>query len=152
MTTLKIDDQTARLLHEKEMPELNLILEKSFPEGFFSRNIIDRTPTLEDLFRIGGKIQSEIVSANDTKDEIAYKILKFGINVLNEGVKVDHSNSNQVKYEPRFYHKSGFGLSYGAYAYWATITNVGPRLCYLDYNVMMHGIKIMEKYYHDFYN
>lgn len=152
MQTLKMDDQTARKVYPSAIPEFKTMLEESFPKGFFSQKITERVQTMEDIFSVGGKSLLEIISLSDTKDEAAYKVLKFGIKVLNEEWVADYSNSDQYKYEPRFYHKAGFGLSYDDFVIWYTRTAVGPRLCYRSYEIMMHGIKIMQKYYNDFFN
>lgn len=152
MTNLKIDDNTARKLYPEAAPELKSILEESFPKGFFNMSIIDRTPTVEAALAIAGTSIAELTRPTDAKHETAVRIIETVIAVLNEGVKVDHSNSDQDKYEPRFYYKAGLGLSYDDYANWNTFTRCGPRLCYLDYEVLLHGVKILEKQYHDYLN
>lgn len=117
-----------------------------------TKSILDSINTMEDIFTIGGKKLEDIISPADTKDEAAYKVLKFGISVINEGVKVDHSNSNQTKYEPRFYHEAGRGLSVDYYINWATHTGCGPRLCFLSYKGMIKGIEVMSDWYNDYLN
>lgn len=152
MTTLKIDDSTARKLYPAAAPELKSILDESFPKGFFNMSIIDRTPTVEDALTIAGKTIQGLTRATDSKHETALRIIEAVIEVLNEGVKVDHSNDDQTKYEPYFRHQPGLGLSYDYCAGWHTGTYCGPRLCYLKYDVMLHGIKILSKQYHDYLN
>ena len=117
-----------------------------------TKSFLDSINTMEDIFIIGGKKLEDIISPSDTKDEAAYKVLKFGISVINEGVKVDHSNYDQTKYEPRFYHESGRGLSYDYCIYWTTSTDCGPRLCYLSYKGMTKGIEVMSDWYNDYLN
>lgn len=116
------------------------------------QSIIERVNSMDDIFAIGGKTLEEIISPADSKDEAAYKVLKFGVAVLNENGKPDYNDASQVKYEPIFSPESGVGLSYDGYVSWVTYTYCGPRLCYLDLKVLKHGIKIMGAYYHDFYN
>lgn len=116
------------------------------------KSIIKRITSMDDIFTIGGKTLEQIISPSDTDDEIGYKVLKFGISVLNEGVKVDFSDDNQRKWQPYFTYESGVGLSYGVCVIWLTRTAVGPAFCYLSYDTMKHGLAIMAEYYNKFYN
>ncbi len=152
MTTLKIDDNTARRLFPEAAPELKSILEESFPKGFFNMSIIDRTPTVEAALAIAGETIQSLTRPTDSPYETAVRIIETVIEVLNEGVEVDHSNSDQDKYEPRFIYKPGLGLSYDDFAYWRTDTGCGPRLCYLDYEVLLHGVKILAPQYSIYLN
>jgi len=152
MQTLKLDNKTARRLYLTADQAFKTMLEESFTREFFNLSIIDQTPTMADIFAIGGKTLSQIVLPGDTKRQAAFKVLEFGIAVLNEGVKVDHSNSKQTKYEPRFIYKPGFGLSYDVYGCWHASTDCGPAFCYLDYKTMLHGVEVMKEYYNDFNN
>lgn len=152
MTQLKIDDTTARKLYPAASAEWKTILDQSYPAGFFNGNIIDRTPTAEAALAIAGETIESLTRQEDRPYETAIRIIEAVIEVLNEGVEVDHSNSQQDKYEPRFIHKPGLGLRYGDYDNWATITRCGPRLCYLKYDVMLHGVKILEPFYDTYLN
>lgn len=118
----------------------------------FNMNIIDRTPTVEAALEIAGTTLSALNRPGDAPHEFACRVIETVIAVLNEGVKVDHSNPNQDKYEPRFMHTPGLGLSYDGYVSWGTYARCGPRLCYLKYDVMLHGIKILAKQYNDYLN
>lgn len=113
------------------------------------KSIIERTGSVEDALAIAGTTLEQIVSPSDTKDEAAYKVMKAVIKVLNEDVPADYSDPNQKKYEV---FKSGFGLSYYGCDGWFTYTGCGPRLCYLKPETAKHGIKILEKFYNDFFN
>lgn len=152
MQTLQLDDKTARKIYPTAIPELKTILENSFPENFFKQSIIDRTPTVEAALAIAGTSIEKLTRPDDAKHETACRIIEAVIDVLREGVEVDHSNSDQTKYEPRFIYKSGLGLSFNDYAFWHTYTYCGPRLCYLSYDTMVHGVKILDKYYNDYLN
>ena len=152
MTTLKIDDNTARKLYPAASPEWKTILDESYPDGFFDQSIIDRTPTVEAALAIAGKTIAGLTRKDDAPYETAKRIIEHTIDVLLDGKVVDHSNSGQVKYEPRFIYKAGLGLRFVGYDYWNTVTYCGPRLCYLDYNVMLHGVKILEPYYITYLN
>lgn len=84
------------------------------------------------------------VSAYDEKDKkhpiAAFKLMHM-IRYVN-GEEVDHTNSDQVKYEIWWWIKkdksrpSGLGLSSADCAHWATVTGCGPRFCFLDYSTM----------------
>lgn len=56
--------------------------------------------------------------------------------------EVDHTNSDQDKYEIWWKiikdknRPTGLGLSCDGYDRWRTFTYCGPRLCFLDYDVM----------------
>ena len=156
MTTLKIDDKEALVMYPNASPFEKMILEQSFPAGFFvpksNLSIIERTPTVEAALAIAGKTVEGLTRPDDAPYETACRIMENVIAVLNEGVSVDHSNSSQDKYEPRFYHKSGLGLRCHGYDRWRTDTRCGPRLCYLSYDKMMHGLKILEDYYITYFN
>jgi len=152
MTQLKIDDDKARELYPTASPFEKMVLEQSFPDGFFNGNIIDRTPTVEAALAIAGKTIEGLTRSTDAPYETAGRIIENVIAVLNEGEEVDHSNSDQTKFEPRFYHKSGVGLRFSGYDRWATATCCGPRLCYLSYDKMLHGVKILEPYYITYMN
>lgn len=153
MTTLKLDDNTARKLYPTAAPEFKSILDESFPAGFFNQSIIDRTPNVEAALAIAGKTIAGLTRCTDSPRETAVRIIETVIEVLNEGVKADHSNSAQDKYEPRFIYKPGLGLSFdNHFDYWSANTFCGPRLCYLKYDVMLHGIKILSKQYDIYLN
>ncbi len=154
LTKLKISEEDALAMYPTADPFQKAVLEASFGKDFFTpKSIIERVNSMQDLFDIASTTVEALTGPHDTEDDIAYKVIKMGIRVMNEGKVPDHSDSNQVKYEPRFYDNgSGLGLSYGGYDDWDTTTYVGPRLCYLNKDNMMHGLKIMKDYYHTFYN
>lgn len=152
MTQLKIDDNKARELYPTANADWKAILEASYPDGFFKQSIIDRTPTVEAAMAIAGKTIKGLTRPDDAPYETACRIIETVIAVLNEGVEVVHSNDDQIKWEPRFIHKSGLGLRYCDYGRWFAATFVGPRLCYLSYDKMIHGVKILEDYYNIYYN
>ena len=118
----------------------------------FNMKITDRIDSVEAALAYKGKTLSDITSPNDTKDEAAYKVIKFVIGVLNEEWVANYDDSDQVKYEPRFIKRPGVGLAYSVYVIWFTATTVGVRLVYRDLPTLKHGVKILEKYYNDFLN
>jgi hypothetical protein len=147
--SLVIDPNNARKLYPSASTEFKAMLEDSFGKAFFSMKIIDGTPTVEAALAIAGTRLSEIVLPSDRPDVGAYKVLTAVIAVLNEDWKADHTNKNQVKYEPTFvFDKAKGGFVYGGYYYrWHQRTYVGSRLCYRDYETMMHGVAILKDYY-----
>lgn len=149
---LQIDLKTAKSLYPSAGVDFKTMLENEFGDDLKTTDIIDRTPTVEAALAIAGKTIEGLTRSTDSTHETAVRIIEAVIEVLNEGVKVDHSDSGQDKYEPRFIYKSGLGLSYNDYGRWATSTDCGPRLCYLKYDAMLHGIKILAKQYNDFLN
>lgn len=122
-------------------------------ENLVPKDITEIITSINEALKYKGKTREDIVNPTDGTDAAAYKLLKFGIAVLNEGWEADLNNSNQLKYEPRFKKSpSGFGLSCDGYDDWRSVTDVGVRLSYKDYDTMMHGVKIFADLYNDFLN
>ena len=77
----------------------------------------------------------------DKKNAIAAFKLRHMIRHVN-GEEVDHTNSNQYKYEIWWRiikdknRPSGLGLSFFDFVIWRTFTRCGPRFCFLDYDTM----------------
>jgi len=152
MSELKFDEKTLRAMYSTADPAFKAKLEQIFPEGLSLGNIIDRTPTVEAALAIAGKTIEGLTRPDDAPYETAKRIIEHTIDVLLDGKVVDHSDSNQDKYEPRFIYKAGLGLRYYYCDYWLTATGCGPRLCYLSYDTMVHGVKILEPYYITYLN
>jgi hypothetical protein len=85
-------------------------------------------------------------------DEIAYRKVKYIVQVFNEGWTPDWSNSNEYKYVPYFKMGSppGGGFSCGACGFWGTASNVGSRLCFKSSDLAKHAGKLFETIYKDF--
>lgn len=80
---------------------------------------------------------------NLNTDTQAYEILKLIVYAYNNNEKPDFSNSNQVKYEPRFYlDSSSGGLGYDSCDGWYTL--VSSRLCYLNLDDLKEATKNKE--------
>jgi len=123
-----------------------------FGEDFFTpKNIMDRVKTVDDAFAIKGISIGSIVNDNDTTDEIAYKILKVIVEVLNEGWVPDWKNSNQYKYYPWFDLSSGSGLSCADYVALSSHSDVGSRLCFKTAELAEYAGKQFIKEYTDFF-
>lgn len=150
--TFELNETLLQNLYKSASGGDKAILEEKFGKDILCQSIINRTPTVEAALAIAGKTIAGLTRSTDSKHETACRIIEAVIEILNDGEKVDYSNSDQTKYEPRFYHTPGLGLSYDVYVYWATSTICGPRLCYLKYDVMLHGIKILDTYYNDYLN
>jgi len=153
MSKVKIDSENV-LKAYKNTDEKGKQLLKDLVDGQvdFNMSIIDRTPTVEAALAIAGTSIAELTRPTDAPHETACRIIEAVINVLRDGKVVDHSNSNQTKYEPRFVYNSGLGLSCNNYDIWYSATDCGPRLCYLGYDEMIHGVKILEPYYNIYLN
>ncbi len=100
------------------------------------KNIIERVKSIDDAINELGETDVEVAelrkleNANITS-HILYKQQAVVIaKALNEGWITDHTNSDQTKYEVRFYYDSSAGgFVYNGYADWYTFTHVGSRLC-----------------------
>ncbi len=137
MTTLKMDETTARRLYPTASPEMKEIFESSFGKQFFSQKITDRIQNWQDVLDVSGiDPKTMLPRPGETDDELAYREWKLIAKVYNEGVELDASDTGQTKWfvwgnivkdktKP-----SGFGLSSDAYVTWLTLSIVGVRLCF----------------------
>lgn len=110
MTTIKLNDSTARSIYPTADANLKKILVESFGAAFFSQKITDRIKTFEDACKEIGEPPATILHCDDTTDEAAYKKLKVIVNALNEGWKPDWNNTSEYKYYPWFEYKKGIGF------------------------------------------
>jgi hypothetical protein len=156
MQTLQLDEKTAQELYPAATAFEKKMLEQSFPNLFgktiLKGTIIERTPTVEAALAIAGETVASLTRPTDAPHETAVRIIEAVIEVLWEGKECLHSDKSQHKYEPRFIYDSGVGLRYHGYDLWYTITYCGPRLCYPTYDIMIHGVKILEQYYITYIN
>jgi hypothetical protein len=86
--------------------------------------------TFEDACEDQGVTPEQVISANDTPDETAYKKLKVVSRAINGDWKPDWDNSNQKKWYPWFNLSSGLGFSDAVYDFDRTAASVGSRLCF----------------------
>ena len=100
MTTIKLNDATARSIYPTADANLKKILEESFGVAFFSPKITDRIKTFEDALEATGVSTCDVYTTVDTVDERAYKQLKIIVKALNEGWKPDWNDANETKYYP----------------------------------------------------
>ncbi len=129
MTTLKLDEQTARRLYPTASAEFKELLEKNFGKPFFSMKISDMVNSFDDILRLSGKTMADLQKSGDEDDEVAYKQAKLIALVYNGGELLPGSDTNVYKYFP--WHKvSGSGLSFDGYDDWYSYSAVGVRLCF----------------------
>jgi len=149
MQTLKLDDNTARKLYPKAIPEFKTILEQSWPAGFFTQKITERVKTFDDILAISGRTMASLINPDDRPDDIARKQIELIAEVYNEGDQLDPLNTKQIKYYPWFEITpgSGFGLSYGDFDGWISGSHVGARLCFKNSSLAIDaGKKFIEIY------
>jgi hypothetical protein len=152
METLQITKQNAIKAFNEGCSDVKAVLSNLFgKETFVPANVMDRIKTAEDAFAIKGISFGDIVNNSDTQDEIAYKILKVIVEVLNEGWVPDWKNSSQYKYYPWFDMSSGSGLSYDVYDYQYSDSDVGSRLCFKSRELAEYAGKQFIKLYTDFF-
>jgi len=152
MENLQITKENALVAYNNGCPDVKKVLENLFGmELFKTKGIMDRVKTAEDAFKIKGITISSIVNDNDTPDEMAYKILKIIIEILNEGWKPDWKNPNQYKYYPWFDLSSGSGLSCDGYDNRDSASSVGSRLCFKSRELAEYAGKQFLKLYEDFF-
>ena len=101
------------------------------------KNIIERVKSIDDAINELGETDVEVAelrkleNANITS-HILYKQQAVVIaKALNEGWIADYTNSDQTKYEVRFYYDSSAGgFVYFVLDDWYSGTRVGSRLCF----------------------
>jgi len=148
LTVLKMDLATARQEYPTASDTMKKIFEKSFPEGSFSTNIIDRVKTMDDVF-LELRLDKEQFYKNCfglTEDEVAYREVKLIAQALNEGWIPDWGNTNQSKWRPWFYMTPGgfrFYVSYCGTDY----SVVGSRLCYKSEKLSDYAAKTFSHIY-----
>lgn len=150
MKTLQIDENSARTLYPSASIEFRQMLNDSFGNAFFSEKITDRVKSYEDACRVLDIDQADIVSGDETPDEMAYKKLKIIVKALNEGWAPDWDNSNQGKYYPWFYqNKPGFRLLSVLYNY--SLSDVGSRLCFKTRELAEYATAQFLSIYKDYF-
>lgn len=139
MTTLKMDDQTARRLYPTANKEFKEMLESSFGKEFFNQKIRDQITGWQDILSLSGVDPKTMqLRPGEEDDELAHREWKLIAKVYNQGVVLDAGNTDQPKYfvwgkivkdksKP-----SGFGLAYYGHGRWNSLSNVGVRLCFKD--------------------
>ncbi len=159
MTTLQIDEKTAWDIYPGTTKEMQAILEKSFPKGFFSRKITDRIKSVEDACAIcppSENVKTLLAYNGIDKDMIgAQAMAKLSIiaRALNEGWTPDWKDGNQYKYYPYFKQNgAGFGFSFTFCADWHSVARCGSRLCFKSSELAMYAGKQFEAIYNDFLN
>jgi hypothetical protein len=86
------------------------------------------------------------------KSTNAFHVLTTAIEVINESKIPDHSDSSTYKYEPRWWHKPGVGLSLRVCDYCFTISAVGPRLSFNSPEKLYHTCDKFYNWYKDMFN
>lgn len=151
MKTLQIDESNAKKHYKDASPAFKQTLIDTFGLEFFSEKITDRIKSFEDACKEISVNPKSVFTSEDSKDERAYKKLKVIVKALNEGWEPDYTNSNQYKYEPRFYDfQSGFGFSWTACGYWVTVTTVGSRLCFKSRELALYAAEQFKEIYNEF--
>jgi hypothetical protein len=126
---LKIKKETARKIYADAPVSLKEILVETFGKECFEKRKFTDIKTFEDACDELGIDPCNVIIANCTPDEIAYKKLKIIVKAINQGWTPDWSNTNQRKWYPWFNLSSGFGFSGSGYGYDCTDSDVGSRLC-----------------------
>lgn len=102
---------------------------------FTPKSIIERIETLQDAINELGEDDEEVAElrklliANITSHILYRQQAVVIAKALNEGWIADYTNSDQTKYEPRFYYDSSAGgFVYCDLDLWHTLAGVGSRL------------------------
>ena len=149
MKELKIQEAAAIKVYNEGSDGDKQLLQRLFPDLNFNPNIMDQVKSFPDACEILGLIPSDIVSAEDTTDEAAYKKLKVIAKALNEGWAPDWDNSNQYKYYPYFKLQGGF--SFDDYGCHCTSSRVGSRLCFKSRELAEYAGKTFTDLYKSYF-
>jgi hypothetical protein len=128
--SLEITKEKARKLYPTAPDWLKEELVSAFGEEYFKPKTFENFKTFEDACKQLGLNPDEVITGNDTSDEVAYKKLKIIAIAINEGWIPDWNNDNQKKWWPWFNLSSGFGFSHSYYDCTRTFATVGSRLCF----------------------
>jgi hypothetical protein len=160
MDTLIIEKSNAVKAYNSADEATKKLLENLFGKENFAvapKNIMERVRSFEDACEILGVVPNAVactgepeVLENDMPSILAYKKLIIIARALNEGWTPDWSNDNEYKYLPWFKHKSGFGLSYYVFDYWAAATVVGSRLCFKSSELATYAATQFADIYNDY--
>ncbi len=87
-------------------------------------------------------------------DTIAYEKLKIVAKALNEGWYPDWTDGSQRKYQVVLYNYQPGGVGFDAsnFAYWATATTCGSRLCYPSAEIALYAGEQFRDLYNQFFN
>jgi hypothetical protein len=147
MNTLKLDEQTAKKLFDESPDWFKEQLTEAFGKGCFEKRTYEGIKTFDDACKALGVTPEEILNANDSSDENAYKKLKIVVKAINQGWTPDWTNTDQRKYYPYFVLSSGFGFSASYYYFVYADTIVGSRLCFETYEQASYaGQQFLELY------
>jgi hypothetical protein len=150
MTTIKLNDATARSIYPTADANLKKILDESFGAAFFKQKITDRIKTFEDALEALNLATCDVYTNVDTADERAYKQLKIIVKALNEGWTPDWNNSSEAKYYPWFEYKKGIGFVFDCCGYYYQTSLVGSRLCFKNRELAEYAAKQFQTIYNDF--
>lgn len=155
MDTLQITKANAIKAYQAGCPDVKGVLANLFGrETFEPRKITDRMNTLADVFEAEGLSASdfyeECANLDLPKDEIAYRLLKLIVKVLNEGWVPNWNDSSERKWRPYFFLDfPGFRLRAACYV--NSLSSVGSRLCFKSEELALYAAKTFLDVYKDFF-
>lgn len=114
------------------------------------KSIMDLVKNFNDACKLK-KVKPESVynSKVDAPDEIAYKKLKFAINVLNEGHKFT-MKPDENRYYPYYNISSGFVFDGTVFGHSGAATGSASRLCLKTRELAEYSAKILHNEYKQF--
>ena len=149
MKELKIQEAAAIKAYKEGSDDNKQLLQRLFPDLNFNPNIMERVISFPDACEVLGIMPSDIVNAEDTADEAAYKKLKIIAKALNEGWAPDWNNANQYKYYPYFKLQGGF--SFRAFGCSYALSFVGSRLCFKSRELAEYAGKTFTDLYKSYF-
>lgn len=154
METLQIKKSDAIVAHQNTNKKGKNLLENLLGKEVFIEDIRNFINTFDDVLRFHKICPIEFWNSCSglEDDEIAYRQLKLIVKAYNKNEIPDYNNSNQRKYEPRFWlDSSGAGFSSFDFDLWSTASNVGAHLVYLNSDNLRDAVgkflDIYERYF-----
>jgi hypothetical protein len=138
MAVLKLDEQKALNLYPNASKEFREMLENTFGEEFFKRDVTERIKTLNDAFKATGR--PETPEFKDIPEDLrpffkaTYNVVVLS-EALNEGKRFDLYDEKVNRYYPWFRtggSPSAFGFGGAYYVISVALAGTGSRLCLKD--------------------
>lgn len=155
METLQITKENALKAYKNGCPDVKGVLNNLFgKETFEPSKITDRIKTLADLFEAeglsGSDFYEECANLDLPKDEIAYRLLKLIVEVLNEGWVPNWNDSSERKWRPYFYLDTP-GFRFDGAGFVHGYSCVSSRLCFKSEELALYAAKTFLDVYKDFF-
>lgn len=155
MKTVQITEDAVLKAHSEGTKKQKSLLENLFSGSVFNKDIKGIIQDLNSVIDYLGKNDTDVLDyfqlkkMNIADQIIAYQELVLIVKAYNETKIPDYTDSSQAKYHPRFKlsSSSGVGFSFNGYDSWVTLSLVGSRLDFLNYDNMKDAVAKFLPFY-----